>query len=373
MAGRGPVDKASAEELIDKFDKNDGTDYGDQNDLEDDNDEQDAGDLASQADGDDDSNDDSGRSNVSDSNEESRTQGRSAQNSGDQQQSLRRLPNGTFQDQHGNLTDQNGRIIAKAGSERRLFEKTARMTENMQQKDQQIAQLQQQLSQVQMIGGLDKQYGLDQEDLRVGMPIIAEFKKDPVQAARNVLQMVMGMGHNLSTILGQEAKDAVEMGAIQRMLDQKLAPLQKIEQSAAQQQEAQRQQSYVEQQIREFTDSHEYATVHMDAIDNLLGRRPELTPERAYYEIRMFAMQHGLDFAKPLGPQIEALNAQNDDQQQNTRQIPVNRQTVRQQRPMPNGVSSQRNAPLAEVEEAEPSSDWGSIIGNALRSNGFRS
>lgn len=350
---------------VEEFDKLDGTDYGDgpEDQTDDVNDGDDSSDESPsdkadtgehRADDDDNSSDPSADSRT---NTNDKVDGKSAK----QDDELRPLPGNFAQDARGNLYDRNGNLLARAGSERRLYERNVRMKVDLDQLTTRNQQLEQQLRNNTALGEEPRRLGLDAEDMRVGLPIVAEFKKNPVQAARNVLEMVMGMGHDLSEILGSNAKDAVEMKAISRMLDERLAPLQQLTQSTEQQQRERRIHQQAEQEIERFFDEHENSRMHAQAIDNLIGRRPDLSPEKAYYELRLFAANNGLDFNRPLAPQLQAL------QQSSARDGSNNRQTTRNAPPMANGVRGTRQVSIPEGEAVDAKASWDDIIRRSMQ------
>ena len=349
---------------VEEFDKLDGTNYGDgpEDQTDDAIDESDSGDDVSDDEADasehrSDNDGDSGDT-VADSRPNTDDKVNKQQTSNEE---LRPLPGNFAQDARGNLYDRNGNLLARAGSERRLYERNVRMKADLDQLTQKNQQLEHQLRTTVGLGEEPRRLGLEAEDMRVGLPIIAEFKRNPVQAARNVLEMVMGMGHNLSEILGENAKDAVEMKAISRMLDERLAPLQQITQSTEQQRREALIQQEAEREIERFFDEHENSRMHAQAIDNLIGRRPELTPEKAYYELRLFAVNNGLDFNKPLAPQLQAL------QQSSARDGSNNRQTTRSAPPMANGARSNRQLAMPEAEAVDSKASWDDIIRRSMQ------
>ncbi len=343
----------NSESIVDKFDAEDGTDYGDQ--VAGDTNEEEGDDGADDGSSEEDQTG-TGQVEGSDGSEDEGTTGK--QSSQEASEQLTAIPGNLAQDSKGNLYDRNGNMLARAGSERRLFERNNRMKADLAEKDNRINFLTQQLQTNTGLSEEPRRLGLVADDMRIGLPIIAEFKKDPVSAVRNMLEMVMGMGHNLSDILGNSAKDAVEMKAIQRMLDDRLAPLQEAKQSAERQtRETQFQQQAV-QEVERFFDKHENSRVHAQVIDNLLGKREGMSPEDAYYELKVFAAQNGLDFSKPLAPQMQA----------NVRATPGNRQQTRTvTRPMANGSGARRQTALPEAESLEANASWSDIISRSLK------
>lgn len=349
-------------DMVNDLDDADGSSYGDgpEDEDTDDNDEQDAGDEDTDADGDEADGDSDGDSDDSDNPDLAARDAR-----GNQQQDapdikgLRPVPGGLFQDVKGNLVDAKGNILARAGSERRLFERSQRQGAVLSEQQNTIQQLTQERDQLNRMIDQPRALGLDMNDLAVGYPIISEFKKNPVEAAKKIVEMVLGMGHNLNEILGQDAGSSVEMSAIQRMLDQRLAPLNQIEEQRTARIKEQENARAAEAAITRFVDEHENAGIHLEAIDNLIGRNRGMTPERAYFEIRGFAQKHGLDFSKPLAPQIEAVaRAQNREQPQR-RQSPRNIA-------MPNGRGRPSVQTMQQGESASATDSWGDIIQRAI-------
>lgn len=208
-----------------------------------------------------------------------------------------------FVNSRGDVTDRNGNVLAHHGNERRLFYAAQRGQETIANLTAELERVK--VSQVQ--GGeadrMAQQHGLTSDEVRESMGIVAEFKRNPAAAARNVVERAMALGHSLQDILGSNAQEAVETGAIQRMLDLKLKPI--TDQFTTQQRE---QQSDFEahQAMTAFLNAHEHSNIHADAISRLMQSN-QFTPERAYYELRQWAAVRGLDFSKPLGPQVAAL------------------------------------------------------------------
>lgn len=358
----------SAMELLEDFDKADGADYGDGDDVNDTGTDAGAEDEVSEGSTGDDSTggpDDRAR----DPNADRPTTDRA--NNGqqppvDQRQSNQQLQpvrGGLFADQQGNIVDpRNGAVLARAGSERRMFERSVRVQGEMERVGQELQQTRQNLERVNYLNDLPRKYQLGTDEVEAGLGIVAEFKKNPVEAARKVVELAASMGHNVSDILGKNAGDAIEMKAINRMLEEKLAP---VLAPLQQQRETARVRQQAEQQLNSFLDQHDFAETHLPAINSLMGQHPDMSPQKAYYEIRSFAQQHGLDFSKPLKPQIAAIAAQ---QQQPGAGQRGNGQAPRQpaSRPMPNGSAGYSARSTSEADFAPASSSWEDIIRGSM-------
>lgn len=285
----------------------------------------------------------------------------------DPRSEMRALPNGLLQDKQGNLIHpKTGQIIARAGSERRLFERGQRMQTELEQRGNRIQQLEHQLNETRVLNDMPRELNLSTEDLRVGLPLVSEFIKNPVEGARKIIEMVAGMGHNISEIFGNNAGDTIEMRAVARMLDERLKPLQELQTQRTQAAKDVEQRTAAQSKVREFFDSHENAEMHAEVINDLIGRRwqggdESFTPEKAYYELRVYAAQHGLDWNKPLKPQLEhQASASNGRPSQPD-------STSRGPRSLPNGHrgnTSQRS--VRETEYADPMDSWEDIIRRSM-------
>ena len=349
--------------LVDDLDKLDGTDYGDgPNDPADDGDDTDD---TNTEDVDSDPSDDG---DVDDSVDDRSTDRRaSADDSAPPVEKdkstpakLQMLNNGLAQDEKGNLVDpQSGQIIARAGSERRLYEKSTRLQTAMKARDDEIIALKREIADTKFLNGVPERYGVNRDEVTQALELTVAFKNNPAAAARKVLEMALAAGYNVSQILGEGAQDSVEMSAVKRMLDERLAPLSNYEQ---QQQQSQREREVLrkaEQDMNDWMDSRPYSSVHISAIDKLIGENPSLSPDAAYYELRNFAEKNGLDFRQPLGPQVAALRQRGAQNQ--------NRQQPRDPNPLPNGRRMSGARPMSDTEQVSPGTSWEDIIRSSMR------
>ena len=354
MSGR----KQDGEDVVDFFDAQDGTNYDPDGENEDDGDDS-TGEADSSGSSDEDSS----------SGDERSSRARTADTDGDEAGTpavkLTALRNGMQQDAQGNLYDQKGGLIARAGSERRLFERNARMGIMVEEGSTRVKQLETELNAYKQNDGIQRQYGLTQEDLTAGLPIIGEFKKDPLSAAKRIVEMVAGMGYNISDILGKDAGDAIELKAVSRMLDERLKPLTKMSEREAAQERQQAADREAEKAVVSFFERHENAEMHGADIDRLLGLRPELSPEQAYYEIKLFAQREGLDFNLPLAPQMQS---RIDSVQGVSQQTTNNRQQTRYNPPLPNGSAGRQRAQAVNEDQFDDArAEWGDIISAAMQ------
>lgn len=268
-----------------------------------------------------------------------------------------------FADKAGNIVNSQGRVIAAKGEAARHW---VNMSKQAGQAQQLARQLELQRNETQRHGDLiararevaelPQRLGISPQDYNEGVALLANWNKDPVGVAREVVSRTLAMGHNVTDILGNSAGNALEMGAIRQLINEATRGQRQQEQTTAarQQQEQQGRQQY-EQFVMRYPD----AETHGDAIANLMNTH-QLSAVEAYHEVRNFATKHGLDFSHPLAPQIQQTRAQQSNG--NGQRSP---QT--QRAPMVNGASGGRSTMTTETEYADPNTDWSSILNSVLR------
>lgn len=265
---------------------------------------------------------------------------------------------GVFTDEQGNIVTKEGVIVARAGGERNHFFKAYKANEELQRVSAENQRMRTVLEQTQLLNDMPRQMGITPDEVRESMTLVAEFKKNPVAVARDLVERVLALGHNLTDILGTDA-NSVDHTAIAKMIDQRLAPITAKE--TADQQRL-NEDNEAAAAYKQFVLDHEYADVHHDAIVELM-RRQNFDPQRAYFELRMWAVTKGLDFSKPLQPQVGAMLAQQ------TGKEPGQQEQQRARRPMVNGRGNAANAEQTSDTEKQSYGDtdsWKSILAKEL-------
>lgn len=276
-------------------------------------------------------------------------------NQGAVPEGLRRYHLGNFLNAQGDIVNEKGEIIAQRGSQRRLHDENHRLQSENRSYTQELQQLRRQTQETNFLNGVPRQYGLSNDEVAHGLDLEARIKRgDVVGVAREVTAMLASKGVNVSAILGKDVGDSVDMAAIRAMLDDRLRPLQQQEQQSQQQQERLQQ---ARSQYEAFVRDNEYADVQADVIV-AYKQKHNVSLQQAYNATRSFAVANGFDMSQPLGPQIEALQ-----QQQQQQRLPDPR------RPMPNGASTRVNdvSPMRPAY-ADADDSWSSIISRALDS-----
>lgn len=277
-------------------------------------------------------------------------------------------------DKDGNLLDGQGNIIAKAGPERRAFERVQAQDRHIRGLEGEIQKRDAQIAQLQALNDAPQKLGLDAQEVQMGMQAMVSFKKDPVATARWMLQETMRLGYDLPSIIGKDANGQIaggtlDLNAVKSMISDAVSPL---VQDREAQQVSQQSHADAQREYDRFMANHDHASVHESAIASLVQQDRNTTPEVAYWRLREYAAANGLDFAKPLGPQVQA--RQQGGQQQQAR-APNGNATPQaqalQQQPMPNGSAPpagdmQQRPAMANADDA-----WDSIVNDSLREAGF--
>lgn len=259
-------------------------------------------------------------------------------------------------DAQGNLVDGQGNIVARAGKERRLWERVQRYEHfEVPELRKQVEQLTQQQAQTQVLNNVPQQLGLSNEDVLQGMRLIASYKKDPVATINYILTEARAAGHNIQ---GQD-QGRIDLAAVSRLLDERLKPITEDRAAHQRQQEVQAQ---AEREYNDFITRFPDAVPHEDVIARLLQRDTRLSPEAAYYQLRLFAQQNGLNWNQPLQPQVLALQSGNDGAQQ-------------QQTMLPMSGGRGGNAPVQDRQQAarlaDVDADTADIVKEAMREAGL--
>lgn len=260
-------------------------------------------------------------------------------------------------DAQGNLLDDKGNIIAQKGGERRYVETLQKRHRDL---ETQVSGLQKQLQESTALGGVPARLGLDNEDVNLALQIAHEFKSNPVQAARNVVEKALALGHDLNEILGSGAS-ALDVQGIKALIKSELNP---ITSKYAQESQVTASQEAGIQAYHKFVADYPIALVHEDALAYLMNQGA--SPEAALITLRDYADERGLDFKQPLKPQLEARAASgNGNQNPQVPQVPA------VPRGMPQGGNPQSFAGQQEIPASRGDASWDSIVSDAMREAGI--
>lgn len=148
------------------------------------------------------------------------------------------------------------------------------------------------------------QYGLRPDDAIVGLQMAAAFKKSPADYIRNLIQVARSNNVDLSALnVPNQGMDAQVLTSV---LDARLKPI--MDRFQAQEQQVQLE-NQAQSQVQQFYNQYPDAPFHQNEIAVLMNQMG-LSAERAYWELKTWAMQNGLDWRQNLTQQWTARGQQ---------------------------------------------------------------
>ena len=270
-------------------------------------------------------------------------------------------------DKKGNLVNQQGHIVARAGSERRLFEKSTRLETQLKQEKsareqdrQMLHRAAQEIKGMREVQGMAENLRMTTREAMMGLNLVDKFKKDPQDFFKYVLTQMAAIGQDVTKFLPEAGAAAVSPEGIKQLIQNELrGALGPVRETREAEQQQQRAIQDAEREYTAFVDRFPDVTTHEDVIARLIQDDANLSLDAAYYKLQSFAAQNQLDFSRPLKPQIE--ERQRSGKTQNAQRT--------QQRPMPNG----RGAAPVVTKQAVHSADssWDDLIRTTMRENGI--
>lgn len=258
----------------------------------------------------------------------------------------------------GDLVDANGNVIARHGSERRLYQ-------NLERTRAELEQVRKELTDYKALDGVPARLGLSREDVAEGLTLTASFNRDPVGTAQTILAKALALGHSLEDIVGEAGRGTIQTNALRSMIDERLAP---ITQATERQKQQETLSNEVAKEMTEFSESYPDALIHQDVIASMMNEdprqdRPFILAERAVYRLREWCAKNGFDYSQPLKPQVLARQQGANNPPPAQQQPPQQRVQTPQPPAMPNGRGNGAGPSVVEhVAPLPASSSWNSIL-----------
>lgn len=265
----------------------------------------------------------------------------------------------------------NDGTVIKGGPERRLYEKNQRTEQQLQRVQGENQQMQQQLQEAngkvqayEQAFASAKNYGVSPQEADTAHRLIAAYKRDPVGTINYLLTEAKAAGHDTNQIGGA----GVDTNAIQRVVAEQLKPL--TDRYRAEEQQTQQQQE-AEREAQQFFQRYPDAATHEQELSQLLDRRPDLSPDAAYFALREYYAKNGMDFRYPLSAYQQQQGAQGQDATANGQ----SGQPQPAQQSIPtgrgNGAASSAHAAYDPTKSNSEGQEWDDIIGSAMREAGI--
>jgi len=258
----------------------------------------------------------------------------------------------------------SGKVVARGGIERKIYEDGQRASRENNALKQKVQGYENQLRATNEVAQRAAQLGVAPQDQLIAVQLMAEFMRDPVTTLGKLVEEVKSKGYQIP-FLEQGVSQGMDLNAISRMIDGKLAPLTQQQQEAAQMAQHRQQ---AEADLQNFLSENDDANANLDVLAEMLQAQPGLSLGNAYTKMIRWAHDNGLDWTQPLKPQIADIQQQRQQQhtptQQPGRPLPNGRSAATGGATRMNGGSS--GAPMSE------NSSWSDIIRSAMEESGTR-
>lgn len=206
----------------------------------------------------------------------------------------------------GDLVDPvTGNIVARGGVERRIYENAQRWERQARQNEQQISTLNAELRGLREGNQLASQLGVSPQEQVAAVRMLADFKRDPVGTLQAVIAEMQAKGHQLPFL---QNAGGLNLQSIERMLDNRLAPLTNQQRQQQQQQEHEER---ARQELDGFLQTYPHAQNNLDVVGKIM-QGEGLSLRDAYIRLIDWAQDNGFDYRQPLAPQVEARNQQSN-------------------------------------------------------------
>ena len=249
------------------------------------------------------------------------------------------------------LVDKDGNVIAKGGPDRRHYENWQKAQQENGALTQNLQALESQVEAYKNASNLGTQYSLSPEEMTAGAQIMQAWKDDPANTVKYLLTQAQSLGYNVDGIGG-----TTDVNAIKTMIDQALSPIMQERQDKA---DTQRIEDEARNQYSSFLQTYPDAESHETALAQLLESDRNLSLEAAYYKLRSFYSEKGLDWSKPLEVLQAEMQQQAVQERGNTQQ------------PLPTGnVSSTTMTGATDIADATTSFD--DIIRQSMSEAGMK-
>lgn len=255
----------------------------------------------------------------------------------------------------------SGRTVAKGGIERRVFEEGQRHARENNQLKSQLTNATRQLASINEVTQEAVRLNIAPQDQVIAIRVMADFMRDPVKTLQTLVEEVKSKGYPIP-FMEQGVTPGMDMNAIARMIDNKMAPISQYRQ-VEQQNAQQRQQATAD--LDSFLGDNQEANSNLDVLAEMLQAQPGLSLHSAYTKMIRWAHENGLDWTQPLKVQIAQ-----------QRQQPIPQQPTQQptQRPLPgrrsagtNGTTPVGNGAVAQYNE---NASWSDIIRQSMQDHG---
>lgn len=228
-------------------------------------------------------------------------------------QSARRYGDLFYADSRGDIYNARGQLVARQGYGRSIFHSLypyieASSTEN--------ASLKQRLDNYERANEVARSQGLTIDDQGAAMQLMVQWKKNPLETINTLLRIATERGIDTSSVRSGGVDPAALRSVVAELFDERLKRFDPLVENFTRQREESEAHEAVVQEYNAFMEEFPDAAPHQSSIANVMRDR-NMTHREAYFALRAFAAQAGLDWNSDLRPQLEARQSRNGQGSQN--------------------------------------------------------
>lgn len=258
-------------------------------------------------------------------------------------------------DKDNNVVDDNGAILAKAGKERRMYESWVNARDSAAVLLEQNKQLQQQIQHTQYVHGLPEKYKLSLGETESAIQLMQAFKTDPAKTLRDLITQAQASGITLDEVSTQP----LDINAVRAMIRAELGQGQQPQRSAPSH-TMDEGTTQAAQFFAQFPDAH----VQETEIARLMGVE-NCSPTEAYWKLKAYAIENGLDWSQPLIPQYQMRQQQQQSHVQT--QQPVQQVSTASHVPrVQTTARASQTVDNSQQQHAAATDSWADIIRGAM-------
>lgn len=273
-------------------------------------------------------------------------------------------------DAGGNVLNASGEVVARAGAERKSFERMLPVINGHMQEAEKYRGMYESAVNANSVATNLK---LTPEEYGIGARIMAAFKSDPKKAINFLLSEAQNNGIDVSDI-GNGGGAGLSMSAIEAALEKRVAaalePFRFIVQDRESSQAEQETRAQANSVIQDFMEEHPDASIHQDAIAAIMHAKPNTPLSEAYWILNAHAAKHNFDWSKPLAPQAQEWMVKNGKAPANA-QIPAATTTDTRRLPTLNGRQDNGSAVQIKDRSMPGSASSNDIVKEAMLEAGM--
>lgn len=219
----------------------------------------------------------------------------------------RTYPKAYASDAQGNvIIKSTGEVIATAGAGRKAFERMLPLISNATSEAEKYKGLYEAAEKSNVVAANLK---LTPDEYSIGARIMAAYKSDPKKAIAFLVSEAQNSGVDMSDLGvsgGGLSVDTIRT-TVKDIIAESLKPFEFITADRQQQEQDREATLEADRTVSEFVTAFPDAEIHADSIARIMNTKPgEIDIEKAYWILNAHAAKLGLDWTKPLPPQIEA-------------------------------------------------------------------